>query len=105
MRTDRFAGIRAKLSSGSVETIAQRFVNITSAQMIVTVDVEMNGSFSIGIIADGYPSLVRSTPIVSNGTDISVTFPDGATLDPLVGTQQKLKIYIDRATVFTIGFR
>ena len=86
-------------------TAVSRWVQVTGATMIVTVDVlTPGGSVSIGV-KGASPSFARSTPITTTGTDVPVQFP-GQTggLAPLLGQQVQLEMIVTKATVYTIGF-
>ena len=55
---------------------------------------------------DGSDAFGRSKAVTATGTDVRIEFdghPDG--LAPLVGQQHKLKVFVDKATLYTIGFK
>ena len=108
---DRFAGMTSARSAEAVRTGADtaaatavsRAINITGAQMLVTVDIEPGGSFTIGV--DGSADFHRSEPVTATGTDLRVEFKGHpAGLTPLIGQQHKLALTLHRATVYTVGF-
>ena len=67
-------------------------------------DVAPGGSFSIGI--DGSDAFARSKQVAGSGTDVQIEFEgQAAGLAPLVGQQHKLRVFLDKATLHTIGFK
>ena len=111
MDPDRFAGVTtlgAKdlsnvFTPNITSVVSGRAVNVTGSHMTVTVDVDQGGSISIGI-AGGPSDLTRSVAIRTSGTDVRVEFPGGVTLDPVVGESYPLQLFLDRATLYTVGF-
>ena len=103
MEPDRFAGVSGGSGDG---VVSGRAVNVTGPRMIVTLDVAPGGgSVSVGIVG-GPTDLARSLPITASGTDVTVAFPGGATLDAVMGDSFAIKVWLDgdATTLYTVGF-
>ena len=76
---------------------------VTGPNLTVSLDVlGAAGSASIGVI--GEPGLQASELLTSNATDQLVPFPNGKNLDHLVGRNVTLRLVLNNAMVFTLGF-
>lgn len=101
---DRFAGMASAKGAATVVAATSRAVNITGAHMLVTVDVAPGGSFLVGVA--GSSEFHQSKPLTATGTDVQVEFKGSPVgLAPLVGQQRQLTVTLDRATLYTIGFK
>jgi hypothetical protein len=95
-------GFVAVTGTGVVRT---RPLPCTGPTLVVTADVLRGGSVRVGVAnAEGLlPG--DATPVTSNTTDRAVVFSPRATLAPLVGTDIVLELALDRAAVYTVGFK
>lgn len=118
MDPDRFAGVVSSSGGSSSSSsrggdrlsedgvVSGRAVNVTGPRMTITLDVAPEGgSISLGIVG-GPANLARSLPITAGGTDVTVAFPGGATLDAVVGESFLIKVWLDgeATTLYTVGF-
>ena len=106
LATVRPDGFASMAGSG---TIVTRLVRCTGPTLVVNVDVlGAGGSVRVGVAGSVAPGLSPSDaiPVTSDVTDHAVVFSSGhATLANLVGKDIQLEIVLDRAAVYTVGFR
>jgi hypothetical protein len=102
MRPDGFASMAG---SGTVRTVA---LKCTGPTLVVTADVlEDGGSVRVGLAGASSKGLKPSdaVPVTGSTTDHAVAFAAGKTLAGLVGQDVVLELVLDRAAVFTVGFK
>ena len=100
MRPDGFVKVTG---TGTVRTHALRCTGVT---LVVTADVLDGGSVRVGVVGAKGLSPADAGPVTSNTTDHAISFSSGrASLAPLVGTDVVLELELDRAAVFTVGFK
>ena len=100
MRPDGFVKVTG---TGTVRTHALRCTGVT---LVVTADVLDGGSVRVGVVGAKGLSPADARPVTSNTTDHAISFSSGrASLAPLVGTDVVLELELDRAAVFTVGFK
>lgn len=69
---------------------------MTGSKMTITADVDTGGSVTVSVVGHG-----TSKPIAATVTDGEVS---GLDLGALVGKQVQLKLALEAATVYTVGF-
>lgn len=102
MRPDGFASMSG---SGTVRTVA---LTCTGPTLVITVDVlEAGGSVHVGLVGSSSKGLKPSdaVAVTQSTTDHAVAFQAGKTLAALVGQDVVLELVLDRAAVFTVGFK
>ena len=102
MRPDGFASMAG---SGTIRTVA---LKCTGPTLVITADVlEDGGSVRVGLAGASSKGLKPSdaVPVTSSTTDHAVAFAAGKTLAGLVGQDVVLELVLDRAAVFTVGFK
>jgi len=102
MRPDGFVSMTG---SGTIRTVA---IKCTGPTLIVTADVlENGGSVRVGLTGTSSKGLKPSdaVPVTDSATDHAVAFAAGKTLAGLVGQNVVLELVLDRAAVFTVGFK
>ena len=103
MRPDGFASVSG---SGTVCTVP---VMCTGPILVITADVG-SGSVRVGVVGGEAKAAGLSpsdaAPVTTDTTDHVVVFSSGkATLAPLMGKYIVLELVLDRAAVFTVGFK
>ena len=112
LRADGFAALAADGPTGhDAGSIFSVPLLCTGATLVATLDVHegsLGGAVQIGIAGPGSePSLDagKATPLTSNATDAPVRFEGGADFAAHVGKLVTLELRLQRASVYTVGFR
>ena len=98
---DRWAGYRNDEGHGG--TILTQPLDCPARHLLVTADAE-GGKVEIEVLDEAGVSLARSEPVSGNVTDAKIHWTAPAAMQSVVGKRVRLRLKVDRATVYSFAF-